>query len=274
MKKITVFLFSLLLTSGFAYAQETTEVFSEDFSDGVMPQGWTLIDEDGDGHNFQVINYADAPTALVSYSFDNNSGPLTPDNYVITPAIPINGITSLELSYEVGGQDPDWSLETYTVYVSTGNTVADFQNDEISFSLEEYLGDDPSTHGDSQVRVIENLEMFDDAEEVYIAFRHHNSTDQFAINFRNIALEGEGTLGTDKHYIEGFAHFVNGKELTIKAGESIGSLDIYNLLGQSIYTATPNNTITTASLDNLTSGIYIGEITVEGVKKSFKFVIK
>ncbi len=274
MKKTITFLFSLFLVGGLAYAQDLTTAYSEDFSEGVMPDGWTLYDEDGDGFGFEVVEYEDGPIALISASYSNAVGPLTPDNYAVTPAINVNGLTELQLVYNVGGQDPNWSLETYTVFVSTGNTVADLLNDEITFSMTEYLGDDPDTWGEQQIRIINDLEMFDDAEQVYIAFRHHDSSDQFIINFTEISLRGEGTLGIEDQVIDGFSFFVNGKDLTVKAGDNLELLNVYNILGQTIKTTTPNSSQTTVSLENISSGMYIGEIQVDGIKKSFKFVIQ
>lgn len=271
MRKTITLLFSLFLVANLAYAQEV--IFEDNFASGIS--AWTLYDEDGDGHNFQGIVYEGGMSALVSYSYHNETfTPLTPDNYAVTPAIDVSDFTALKLAYEVGGQDPSYSAETYTVYVSSGNTVEDFLNEAITISFNESLANDASAHGAQQPRLLEGLEMFDDVDTVYIAFRHHDSSDEFAINFTNVSLTGTDILGTDKHYVEGFAHFVNGKNLTIRAEENISSLNVYNVIGQSIYSSTPNNNLVTATLDNLNKGMYIGEITVEGVKKSFKFVIK
>lgn len=271
MRKTITLLFSLLFVANLAYAQEV--VFEDNFSSGIS--AWTLHDEDGDGFNFEAVQYEDGMIAMVSYSYHNETfSPLTPDNYAVSPAIDVSDFTALKLAYEVGGQDPDYSGETYTVYVSSGNTVEDFLDEEITISFNENLANDATTHGAQQSRLLEDLEMFDDVDTVYIAFRHHDSSDEFAINFTNVSLSGTDILGTDKHYIEGFAHFVNGKNLTIRTEENISSLNVYNVIGQSIYSSNPNDNLVTATLDNLNKGMYIGEITVEGIKKSFKFVIK
>lgn len=66
-----------------------TTVFEENF-DGAAPTGWTAVDSDGDTNNWELVDYSThtrpgisaGGKMLVSFSYDNNSGPLAPDNYI------------------------------------------------------------------------------------------------------------------------------------------------------------------------------------------------
>ena len=172
---------------------------AEDFTgyeNGAVPDGWSVIDADGDGFNWEVVNYVDdngnvTHTALSSASFINNYGALTPDNWVITPKSDKLGA---QVSFDAWGQDPSWAGEHFQVYVNTGDptNVDDFVaiSEEIiatgtqtnySFDLGEYAG-----------------------EEGYIAIRHFNITDMFRLNVTNFYMQGDGdTPAGDWVVVEG-----------------------------------------------------------------------
>ena len=150
------------------------------YETGDCPTGWTLIDADGDGQNWYVWNLAldDGSTQITfsSNSYINQVGPLTPDNWAITPLSTLGS----QVSFDAWGQDPSYAAEHFQVYVSTtGTDVADFQpiSEEIvatgvqttyTFDLGAYAG-----------------------EEGYIAIRHFNCTDQYILNITNFYMAGE-----------------------------------------------------------------------------------
>ena len=80
---------------------KTTEtvIFSEDFTDGIghedeidwLPDGWLAVDADGDGHNW-YFNEFEGDGYMLSRSWlpGDDGGPLTPDNWLITPAITLS----------------------------------------------------------------------------------------------------------------------------------------------------------------------------------------
>lgn len=150
-------------------------LLTETFDSGI-PATWANIDKDGDGYTWgvssQMIGGAlgFSGESAISMSYNNAVGPLTPDNYLVTPEIKITH-NGYQLSYYVGASDADWCNENYSVLVGTlnGNTfttlgtlttevvqTADFT--QKTFNLDAYKG-----------------------QTVRIAFRHHDITDMYTI---------------------------------------------------------------------------------------------
>ena len=98
MKKALLLLPMLLAIFSLSVNAHIT-VFSEGFEDGVLPAGWTNIDADNDGntwvHNSTTfVDGHESDGAFVSFSKLNNAA-LTPDNWLVTPAIPLAGNSTL-----------------------------------------------------------------------------------------------------------------------------------------------------------------------------------
>jgi hypothetical protein len=161
----------------------------EDFEGGFFPpDGWQIVDNDEDTYNwFSYINNPHNGTqcaASASWISDtreqnkktNSRGALTPDNWLISPRLTI--ATGDELNYWVGAQDPDWPAEYYSVKLST--------TDSNLASFTETLFSETLTDGLWYNRIID-LSAYD-GEEVFIAFQHHNCTDQFILKLDDILL--------------------------------------------------------------------------------------
>ncbi|MDY0078831.1 MAG: choice-of-anchor J domain-containing protein, partial [Bacteroidales bacterium] len=165
----------------------TGEEFFEGFEDGNLPTGWVVYDQDGDTYNWSnsAIEFStfDAHTGLycmASASFRNDVGALTPNNWLVTPAIEI-GDASL-LSFWIDAQDPLYTAEQYYVHVSTtGNAVADFTETVYSGVP---LG------AWSEVTV--DLSAFT-GETVYIAFQHADVSDMYFIKLDDVAVTNTPT---------------------------------------------------------------------------------
>ena len=102
----------VLVVDNITLTNGSQNVLSADFESG-LPEGWRLIDNDGDGRNWNVSNF------LYSASYENYYGPLTPDNWVITPYVPLGGTLTLH-AY---GADANWASERFGVFVSTQEIV-------------------------------------------------------------------------------------------------------------------------------------------------------
>ena len=156
--------------------------FFEDFEAGTLPTGWVVYDVDGDGFKwdnsaleFDVFDAHSGAYCMTSASYRNDVGALTPNNWLVTPAIAVTA--GSQLSFWVDAQDPAWSAEQYYVKISTtGNAVADFTTTlhsavspadwaEVVLDLSAYAG-----------------------ETVYIAFQHANVTDQFFIKIDDVKV--------------------------------------------------------------------------------------
>ena len=162
-------------------------IMSESFDEGVMPDGWSNIDADGDGYGWNTAksyNTSDwtnhtGSGCVSSSSWDENA--LTPDNWLITPAlqIPAEGMTVF--SWWAAPNDASWPAEHYAVYVSANtNSISDFIN--AGSVYEETI----STGGYFQ----HSIDLTSKAgQTVYVAFRHYDCTDMYWLNIDDVTLE-------------------------------------------------------------------------------------
>ena len=163
------------------------EGFEYGLASGEFPteSGWTTIDADGDGYAWYIFAPSDAidgngnPTVfdgacMTSASYMQNA--LTPDDWLISPQVELNGTLRMWLR----GQDPGYAAEHFAVYVSTaGNTdVADFTTELIGETVAE----------GHYVEYTADLSAFD-GQMGYIAIRHFNCTDQFRLNLDNVLIQ-------------------------------------------------------------------------------------
>ncbi|MDG1395027.1 MAG: choice-of-anchor J domain-containing protein, partial [Flavobacteriales bacterium] len=175
MKKI-VFILSALV--GFLNTSAQT-YFSADLESGI--DSWTIVDSDGDGNNWSVVDFDDNEgSVLNSASYDNETGPLTPDNWIITPAINLASSIAPTLYWTAKAQDQSWANENYSVYVSTQSDVNALSSSSVSFT--EVIG---ATNG-YELRTLD-LSSFNN-ETVYVAFRHHDVSDMFSFNVKDISV--------------------------------------------------------------------------------------
>ena len=155
--------------------------FEQDFEEGRILD-WTLIDADGDSHNWQLpptggMGFGGSDGMLVSYSYDNAStSPLTPNNFMVSPrvTIPENGV----ILFQASAMDEAYPAEHFGVAIST--TVND--NPSAFTILQEWTltaKDQGNRQGNWHQY---SVDLSDYAgQEVYLAIRHFNCTDKFAI---------------------------------------------------------------------------------------------
>lgn len=179
---------STVLTGNDVLSPITTFPWTEDFESGVFPPaGWSLKDEDGDGWNWssQLINQNsvwvdiegyNSARAVGSYSYLNDVGALTPDNWLITPALNISqGIYMLK--YWIGNVDKNYFQDHYEVMVSTtGTDVADFTS----------VFEETQTSFEWAERTV-SLENFV-GQTIYIAFVHNEITDKYIVRLDDVTV--------------------------------------------------------------------------------------
>ncbi|MEL7534391.1 MAG: choice-of-anchor J domain-containing protein, partial [Bacteroidota bacterium] len=167
---------------GYSYGNGTT---LEGFENVLFPAcQWTTVDQDGDGFDWTpgfVGNGQSANTgsfSATSASYDNPSATaLTPDNYMISPQLTPDANNSL-FSWFVAAQDPNFAAEFYEVYVSTaGNTPGDFTTSLFSETLATNAWQERSLDLSAYV-----------GQNIYIAFRHYNVSDQFVMKIDDIRM--------------------------------------------------------------------------------------
>lgn len=271
MKKITLlasFLFGTLAMN----AQEV--VYFEDFEDQDL-SGWELHDVDGDGLNWGDMFFVPdsngnpvTPVSLISRSWQQ--APLNPDNWAITPAIDLtNASGEILLSWKVTAAAATWDNEHYSVYVATSKDLGNLMNSEFSFS-ETY--DDPNDQGTQYDR---SLDISDLAGEiVYIAFRHHDSTDQDYISIDDVKVTA-GVLSIKDFEIYNFKYSFsnNTKDLSLAADNNLSGVQIIDMLGRAILTQNINSTNALINLSSLTSGVYLVSVEIEGNTSTFKIAV-
>lgn len=176
----------VLLTASalaFGLGLNAQSYFFENFSGGLGQ--FSTVDGDGDGRNWAIADYGTAEGAVASSeSWYNNNGTgvvLNPDNWMISSAIDLTSASGdVDLEWKVYAQDQDWEQEFYTVYVSTGNTVNDFTGTTPVFS--ETL----TTSAGYMSRSVDMTPYI--GQTVYLAIRHHNSSDWFRINIDDVEV--------------------------------------------------------------------------------------
>lgn len=145
--------------------------------------GWASVDRDGDGHSWETMvdrEYAHSGTqsmmsaSYINYAGDPDSyyGPLQPDNWLISPQVPLSGTLSI-YAKNMSGFYPD----RFAVYVCAGNSnwenYVNISNDNIpSTEWTEYTYDLSQYAG----------------QMGYIAIRHYNSYDMWMLYIDDISI--------------------------------------------------------------------------------------
>ena len=155
---------------------------------------WTIVDNDGDGFNWQYFNNTGLETGrmtahggeglVASASYDNDTGtPLTPDNWLISPEVTLGG----GLSFWACGQDASYASEKFGVFVCTGNSTnpADFVQ----------VGDTKTATG-SYVEYTFDLSEYA-GQTGRFAIRHYNVTDMYMLNVDDVCLDINATYVPD-----------------------------------------------------------------------------
>ena len=150
------------------------------FESDPAADGWTWIDQDGDGNNWQWVYDAGLTVyeglgVMNSQSYINYVGPLTPDNWLVTPTFVGGG----SISFYMAGQDPAYAAEPIGVYVSMDGGAT--WGDELAYFVA--TGDYVQQH----------VDLSDYAGvTIQVAFRHYDVTDQFSVNIDQVEVTTGG----------------------------------------------------------------------------------
>ncbi len=176
--------------------------FSQNFNNSVFPEGWTTIDADGDGYNWVLTNQMAAygysaandghygTVGMTSGSYHGSVGPLTPDNYLVTPKV--NLVQGSTFSFWACAQDADYPAEHFGVYVSDNGTDGWTMVQEWTMTAKGASGNKGNGR-DGNTRDIGNwyqytVDLSAYAGEKYIAIRHFNCSDEFFLEVDDILL--------------------------------------------------------------------------------------
>lgn len=185
------FLLSCFLALGIGANAQT--YFSADFNDESYA-GWTRYDQDGDGKNWADMFFVPdsngnptTPVSLISRSWQVSA--LTPDNWIVSPAIDLTSATGqLDLYWKVKCAAASWDQEHYSVYVATASDLASLEASAVKFS-ETY--DDPADAGTQYTRSLDVSSFA--GQTIYVAFRHHDVTDMDYISIDDVVVKAPDT---------------------------------------------------------------------------------
>ena len=142
----------------------------------------------GPGYGYKD-DYCVLSHSFYSYFTDNGNQfnfPLTPDNYLVTEKK--YAITeSSQLSFMVCALDPNFPEEHYGVAITMADDAE--AEDFITIWEETIESNDPDLETPQTDWVLRSIDLSKYAgEEIYIAIRHFNCTDQYMINIDDISL--------------------------------------------------------------------------------------
>lgn len=205
-KKVTFYDWYPPVTNAAAYTTENTlwvsvvsnyqtpvvkTLISESFENSNL-SSWNIIDADGDGQNWEIHTATPAyhgTKSMASYSWFNGVV-LTPNNWAISKKLPL-GAKWARLSWYVATLSQTYPAETYSVMWG--------QNLQNTNSFSPIFSETLSAQNASwQRREISLPELPDTA---YLAFRHHNSTNQFALKIDSITFRTYNTIVGYRIYV-------------------------------------------------------------------------
>jgi len=252
------------------YAPHTIP-FVESFEGSFPPSCWTMIDADGDGYNWEQRNIAGwsaqhGTGVAVSASWvDDGSATglaLTPDNYLITPALTITDATT-NLSFWVAAQDVDYPAEKFSVLVSTtGKDIADFTNTIHT----EVLNDTAFKN------IILPLSTFNN-ETIYIAFRHWDCTDEFYMKIDNVVVDiAVGINEVSAHIVNIYPNPTN-NVLNVNSSSIVRSYRVINAIGQIVDENIVETYMFSINTSTYKHGIYFIQLETEHGIANKRFIV-
>lgn len=252
----------------------TSFPFYADFEDESEYGCWRFVDADGDGYGWDYLSGSgtdgsglgyNSNTAMASASYVNGFGALTPDNWMILPAMTLPQGQTLTLSWYAKGQDASFSAENYSVYVSTtGFNISNF-NDQLFNGV---------TSGEWERQNV-NLAAYA-GQTIRIAFRHYDVTDMFYLDIDDIRVEaGAGISDVENSNMSIYPNPANDiVNVSINGVEGNVNVQIVDINGRTVKEVSGNAQSMNIEVGNLSRGTYFVRMTGENVNVVRKLVLK
>ena len=234
----------------------------------------TFYNLDSDNTNPGYANYwhifpIDGNIAAVSYSWYEGQV-LSPDNWFVLGPIDLTNEPDALLAWEMAVFDTTYYADNYSVYVGTSNEPLDLIDSSLVSFNETPQATDANQFNPRELDISAAV-----GNEVYIAFRHHDVSDEFVVAIDNVSVTS--TLSSGEFSIENlnYSYNIDSKLLTIDSSEMLSKVNIYNLLGQEIISNDVNGYNVNMNLSELNSSVYI--VNVEGANNTsdtFKIIVK
>ena len=183
-----------------------SETLFWDFEEDEDYEGWLSLDNDGDGYGWEVDDYYSHGTG--SYSLKSRSyyaGALDPDNWLISPEVPLGGMLSF-FSMNYLSSWPD----NFAVYVCVGTPTSaeDFVQVSGMFTP-------PTTWTEYTVDLSEYA-----GQTGCFAFRHYNSYDMYQVYIDDITYTFDNGPVTPVPEDVVAIPYITNADITWTAGES------------------------------------------------------
>ncbi len=281
MKKIT------MLAALFAVFSMNAQIFFDDFNaeptDAIVYTNWDSIDQDGDGNFWEVadmLTYAtgNAPAhPMQSQAADSDSWEgtaFTPDNYLITKdPIDLTNVTGTTINYVVGSYQTNGSFiaDKYSVYLTTSNdpTVIETETPITTRTVGDDAPCDQADGSASAASISLDASAFD-GMVVYLTFRHYDTVDENSVIIDDVEVDGVLSVGDES--FNNFNYFIANNVLNLTASTSMDSVIIHNVIGQQVMDRQLSSTSEAIDISALKSGIYLATVSIEGARKTIKFV--
>ena len=186
------------------YKPNTAQQFTWGFENEEEIAGWRLYDADGDGYNWRIDNNASnahsGNASIVSDSY--YSGVRTPDNWLFSPVVPLNGtLTFWSKNYSLN------YLDHFVVYAAVGDADdVDVDNLEAFVPVSDVI-----TPAGTWEQYTIDLSQFEGAMGRF-AFRHFDCSDLWRVYVDDITLYVPGDDENEWIVVEG----IQGNEFTIE----------------------------------------------------------
>lgn len=272
MKKNLLFVSALVLGLG---ANAQTVVYQA--SDATAFGSWTAVDADQDTHNWGIYDLTGAGTSFDaqaevagSKSWDSTDGALTPDNWLVSPAIDLTGSTGCTFTMGRAAFDVDFPAEKFSIYAVT---AVDATAAITAFATATPLYTETIATGDEWLTVSADLSSLDNTANVFIAIRHYDCTDQNLFFVDDMTVQATGTNSLTENTISAkvYPNPAN-NVLNIEAKSEISSVSILTMDGKVVSTQEANGMTSVVNVAELTEGVYFYEIVaVDGsvLRKTF-----
>ena len=255
------------------------------FEDSTM-QGWTTIDADGDGYTWVLGSVAmdygyghnGSQDMVLSQSYINSAGALTPDNYLVSPAKAAYN----HISFYACAQDAAYASEHFGVAVSlNGNTSgSDFVTiDEWTMTSKGIGAKSIGRGGETRAQgnwyeITADLSAYA-GQEFWLAIRHFNCTDWFYLDVDDISLGigGENVYENEANVLSIYPNPAKDRVM-VTSEVVVNEYRVYDVTGAEVMSNMVNSDTFEVNVDNLSAGVYYLRIYSDGLVQSKKFIVE
>ena len=250
--------------------------FFEDFEeDEFLTDCWKNIDRDQDGNIWSHEDNEDVAynsnRAIASTSFIDNVSSLNPDNLLRLPKLLIEENTTL--SYFVKAEDPLY-LDNYSVLVYNSQ-------EESLIDQGEFVVFEETVPGAIYTQRMIDLSAFA-GQEVYIAFRHHNSEGNYWFYIDNIYVYASPLAVFENDFQSSLSLYPNPTKSNCYVNFSSVSkqdvmIEFLNVQGQKVSSRTVpahGNQSEFFDLSHLAPGVYLVKVSSEAMQAYKRLVIR